>query len=302
MRRKIAIAVISVLALTTFNPNVAQAEQLDISANSIKPIELKPISSKLRIVALANGSAEVITSLGLKSSLVGRDIASTTPELKSIPLVTSGHQVIAEKVISLKPNLVIVDSSVGPKSALDAIKKAKIKISSVPQAWNLNDIYIKVAAIGKLVNETKQADDLIKSMKASITRSKSDLGWKPKVIFLYLRGPSSIYLIGGPGSGADSLVNAIGGSDIGAKTLKNPFNPLTSEALIAANPDVFLVMSNGLKSVGGISGFMKLPGVAQTNAGKNKKILSVDDSLLLSFGPRTPDLLAQMSTSLKALK
>ena len=302
MRRKVAIAVISVLALTTFNPNAAQAEQLDISANSIKPIELKPISSKLRIVALANGSAEVITSLGLKSSLVGRDIASTTPELKSIPLVTSGHQVIAEKVISLKPNLVIVDSSVGPKSALDAIKKAKIKISSVPQAWNLNDIYIKVAAIGKLVNETKQADDLIKSMKASITRSKSDLGWKPKVIFLYLRGPSSIYLIGGPGSGADSLVNAIGGKDIGAKTLKNPFNPLTSEALIAANPDVFLVMSNGLKSVGGISGFMKLPGVAQTNAGKNKKILSVDDSLLLSFGPRTPDLLAQMSTSLKALK
>ena len=302
MRRKIAIAVISVLALTTFNPNVAQAEQLDISANSIKPIELKQINSKLRIVALANGAAEVINSLGLRSSLVGRDIASTTPELKSIPLVTSGHQVIAEKVISLKPNLVIIDSGVGPKSALDAIRRAKIKIATVPQAWNMNDIYIKVAAIGKLVSEPSQANELIKRMKVSIKKSRSDLGWQPKMIFLYLRGPSSIYLIGGPGSGADSLINTIGGSDIGAKTLKNPFNPLTSEALIAANPDVFLVMTIGLKSVGGVPGFMKLPGVAQTNAGKNKKILSVDDSLLLSFGPRTPDLLARMSISLKALK
>lgn len=302
MRRRIAIAFISVLALTTFNPNVAQAEQLDISANSIKPIELKQLNSKLRIVALANGAAEVINSLGLRSSLVGRDIASTTPELKSIPIVTSGHQVIAEKVISLKPNLVIIDSGVGPKSALDAIRRAKIKVSEVPQAWNMNDIYVKVAAIGKLVGESSQADELIKRMKVSIKKSKSTLGWQPKIIFLYLRGPSSIYLIGGPGSGADSLINTIGGSDIGAKTLKNPFNPLTSEALIAANPDVFLVMKNGLKSVGGVSGFMKLPGVAQTNAGKNKKILSVDDSLLLSFGPRTPDLLARMSISLKALK
>ncbi len=302
MRRRIAIAFISVLALTTFNPNVAQAEQLDISANSIKPIELKQLNSKLRIVALANGAAEVINSLGLRSSLVGRDIASTTPELKSIPLVTSGHQVIAEKVISLKPKLVIIDSGVGPKSALDAIRRAKIKVSEVPQAWNMNDIYVKVAAIGKLVGEPSQADELIKRMKVSIKKSKSALGWQPKIIFLYLRGPSSIYLIGGPGSGADSLINTIGGSDIGAKTLKNPYNPLTSEALIAANPDVFLVMTNGLKSVGGVSGFMKLPGVAQTNAGKNKKILSVDDSLLLSFGPRTPDLLARMSISLKALK
>jgi iron complex transport system substrate-binding protein len=302
MRRKLVITVIVAFFGSVFTGSFSNASQFEISATSVKPIELKQINSKLRIVSLANGSAEILNSLGLRNSIVGRDIASTTPELKSIPIVTSGHQVIAEKVITLKPSLVIVDASVGPKSAIDAIKKAKIKVASIPEAWNLQDIQKKVAAIGNLIDEKPQASNLNRLMQQAIVQSKSNLGWQPRVVFLYLRGPSSIYLIGGPGSGADSLVSALGGVDVGAKTLKNPFNTLTSEALIAANPDVFLVMSKGLQSVGGISGFMKLPGVAQTNAGKAKKILSVDDSLLLSFGPRTPALLIKMSQALKAMK
>lgn len=302
MRRKLVITVILAFFGSAFSASVSNASQVEISATSVKPIELKQINSKLRIVSLANGAAEILNSLGLRNSIVGRDIASTTPELKAIPIVTSGHQVIAEKVISLKPSLVIIDASIGPKSAIDSIKKASIKVASIPEAWNLQDIQKKVLAIGKLVNENSQARNLNGLMQKATIQSKSNLGWQPKVVFLYLRGPSSIYLIGGPGSGADSLVGALGGVDVGAKTLKNPFNTLTSEALIGANPDVFLVMSKGLQSVGGVSGFLKLPGVAQTNAGKTKRILSVDDSLLLSFGPRTPALLTKMSEALKAMK
>ena len=302
MRRKLVITVILALIGSAFSASLSNASQVEISATSVKPIELKQITSKLRIISLANGSAEILNSLGLRNSIVGRDISSTTPELKSIPIVTSGHQVIAEKVIALKPSLVIIDASVGPKSAIDAIKKAKIRVANIPEAWKLQDIQKKVIAIGNLVNENSQASDLNGLMQRAISHSKSNLGWQPKVAFLYLRGPSSIYLIGGPGSGADSLISALGGVDVGAKTLKNPFNTLTSEALIAANPDVFLVMSKGLQSVGGVSGFMKLPGVAQTKAGKSKKILSVDDSLLLSYGPRTPGLLIKMSDALKAMK
>jgi len=302
MRRRIVIAVTSALFISLQVAAIASAVQKDIPATIIKPIELKQFNSKLRIVSLANGAAEVINSLGLRSAIVGRDIASTTSELKAIPIVTSGHQVIAEKVIALKPTLVIVDASVGPKSALDAIKKAKVKVALIPEAWTLTDIKKKVSAIGALVNEKSKADSLNQKMQGAISQSKINLSWEPKIAFLYLRGPSSIYLIGGPGSGADSLISAMGGQDVGAKSLKNPFNALTSEALISLNPDVFLVMSRGLQSVGGVKGFLKLPGVAQTDAGKSQKILSVDDSLLLSFGPRTPALLIAMSNSLKAMK
>ena len=61
-------------------------------------------------------------------------------------------------------------------------------------------------------------------------------------------------------------------------------------------------MSDGMKSVGGEAGLLKLPGVSQTAAGKTKRILAVDDSLLLSFGPRTPALLTKMAEALKGMK
>jgi iron complex transport system substrate-binding protein len=67
--------------------------------------------------------------------------------------------------------------------------------------------------------------------------------------------------------------------------------------LAQLNPDVLLVMTKGLESVGGIEGLVKLPGVAQSVAGKRKAIISVDDSLLLSFGPRSYSLLKQMALS-----
>ena len=136
-------------------------------------------------------------------------------------------------------------------------------------------------------------------MQSELTSKK--IARNVKVAFLYLRGTSSIYLIGGPGSGADSLIKAVGGTDVGAQTLPHPFNTLTAESLAAMNPDVMLVMSKGLQSVGGIDGLLKLPGVAQTQAGKNKAVIDVDDSLLLSFGPRTPSLVSALARAIEGV-
>ena len=99
---------------------------------------------------------------------------------------------------------------------------------------------------------------------------------------------------GGPGSGADSILQAEGFTDVGAANLKNPFNALTAEELIKLQPDVLLLMTKGLASVGGISGLVQIPGIAQTPAGQHRRVVTVDDSLLLSFGPRTIPMAKQL--------
>ena len=53
-------------------------------------------------------------------------------------------------------------------------------------------------------------------------------------------------------------------------------------------------MEKGLKSVGGARGLRNLPGIAQTPAGQATNIITVDDSLLLSYGPRTSRLIAEL--------
>ena len=252
-----------------------------------------------RVVVLANGVAEIINSLGAKALLVGRDISSSEIELADIPIVTSGHQVVSEKVIGLKPDLVIIDASTGPKAAIDQIRSAGIKVVQTPESWTLADIPKKVSAVATAIGAPNQGDILNNAMKAQLT--SFTVANKPRIAFLYLRGTSSIYLIGGPGSGADSLIAAIGAIDVGAEKLPHPFNTLTAENLATLNPDIIIVMTKGLESVGGITGLVKLPGVAQTKAGKNKAVIDVDDSLLLSFGPRTPALVTALATAVNAV-
>ncbi len=274
------------------------ASSYTISQEDVRSISLTTDTALTasRVVVLANGVAEIIQSLNAQSIIVGRDISSTEDSLADIPIVTSGHQVLPEKVISLRPDLVLIDASTGPKAAIATIKAAGITVIETPESWSLEDLPIKVRAVGAAIGASAQAELLIQELNSSL--KISTVKSSPRVAFLYLRGTSSIYLIGGQGSGADSLLQAIGAIDVGAQSLARPYNTLTAESLAALNPDVILVMSKGLESVGGVQGLLKLPGVAQTKAGKNSAVIDVDDSLLLSFGPRTPSLVEALAAGL----
>ena len=299
MRVKTTTSVLAGCALIILSGCATPAEKaVDIATAKAVTITNSQVPKVNRIIALANGSAEIISALGLKKILDGRDIASTDTDLSSVPVVTSGHQVIPEKIISLKPDLVIIDKSTGPQIAIAALRSAGIKVVQTPEAWTLADIASKVTAIATAIGVTEDGAKLSQTLAATATPA-SVLKPGTRVAFLYLRGGSAIYLIGGKGSGADSLIEAVGAIDVGAQKLKNPFNAMTSEAMISLNPEVLLVMTKGLESTGGVTGLVALPGVAQTDAGKLRRIISVDDSLLLSFGPRTPDLIQQLRIAIE---
>jgi iron complex transport system substrate-binding protein len=292
----IAIAILLTGCANSQMPHNYTISQDDVSAISIDSPTTFSVS---RVVVLANGVAEIMNSLNAKSLIVGRDISSTEKALENVPLATSGHQVLPEEVIALKPDLVIIDASTGPKAALAQIKSAGIRVVQTPESWTLEDISLKVAAVANAIGAPQQGVLLNAAIEDAI--QTSTLSSKPRIAFLYLRGTSSIYLVGGPGSGADSLISAIGATDVGAESLPRPFNTMTAESLATLNPDVIIVMTKGLESVGGVSGLLKLPGVAQTRAGKNHAIIDVDDSLLLSFGPRTPSLVIALAEKVRAV-
>jgi len=295
MRKMAIIALVVLLSGCAQSP---VASTYTISQDDVRSISLTTNApfTVSRVVVLANGVAEIIQSLNAQSIIVGRDISSTEDSLADIPIVTSGHQVLPEKVIALKPDLVLIDASTGPKAAIETIKSAGITVIETPESWSLKDLPIKVREVGRAIGAQGQAEELIQQLNDSLNASV--VKNSPRVAFLYLRGTSSVYLIGGAGSGADSLLAAIGATDVGAQTLDRPFNTLTAESLAELNPDVILVMSKGLQSVGGIDGLLKLPGVAQTRAGKNSAVIDVDDSLLLSFGPRTPSLVDALAKAM----
>ena len=301
-----ALTLVPIFLLTACTQSQSQSEKVitksDVTSVSVTPIEKL---TDARIVALANGAAELIAAMGYQDNLVGRDIASTTTELTDVPIVTSGHQVIPETIIALQPTLIIIDDVTGPSSVIAKLEKAGIRIVSISQSWNLTELVRKIEQIGTALGAPQSAVRLKSALTESITGNlveASAADKELKIAFLYLRGTSSIYLVGGKGSGADYLIEATGAIDVGAQKLSKPFTPLTAETMAQLNPELILVMIGGLESVGGVSGLVELPGIAQTPAGKNRQIVAVDDSLLLSFGPRTPSLISELATAFGAIK
>ena len=105
----------------------------------------------------------------------------------------------------------------------------------------------------------------------------------------------------GQDSGADSLIEAVGGYDVSKEIGWKGMRPLTDEGLVAAQPDVVLMMSKGLESVGGVDGLLeRFPALAQTPAGEHERIVAMNDDQVLSYGPRTADVLNALAVALYA--
>lgn len=300
---RVAGALIGLLAtLTSCSDSATKAIEITSPMVASLSASSPETPSYTKVIALANGSAEIIDSLGLKEILIGRDIASTDESLKSVPIVSTGHQLVAEKIIALQPDLVIIDESVGPKDAITAIQSVGIKVELINEVWSVEEIPAKVSAIAGLLGTPQAGQLLADDIKARVNQSAQTVDGAPRIAFLYLRGGNSIYLLGGRGSGADSLIRALGGIDVGAAVSNTPFSAFSSESFANEDPDILLVMSKGLESVGGVDGLVALPGIAQTKAGKNRAVIAVDDSLLLSFGPRTPNLLIALADAIQRVK
>ena len=281
-------------------PTVTPGEPIVITAADLPqlaPLGAPGAQTPQRIVSLATGVGETLVALGVGDRVVGRDETSEVPTQAEV--VTEAHNVSAERVIELDPDLVIVDARTTPPEALDQIQAAGARIVEVPEAWTLADMAPRTEAIARAVGVDPAG--LLATLPTAATSdaaSASPAADAPRVAFLYLRGTSAIYLLGGQGSGADALIAAAGGVDAGAEAGLEAFTPLTAEALVALDPDVLLVMTGGLESVNGMDGLLALPGVAQTTAGRESRVIAVDDEVLLSYGPRTGALVDLLRSAL----
>ncbi|MET0796515.1 MAG: ABC transporter substrate-binding protein [Rhodococcus sp. (in: high G+C Gram-positive bacteria)] len=259
------------------------------------------ISDNSRIVAADQYGtlAETVFALGLGDNLVGRDTSASFPAAADVPDVTpTGHSLSAEGILALSPTVVLTDTSIGPRAVQDQIRAAGIPVVYFDPARTLAGVAGQIDAVAAALGVpdagsalAQRATEEIAAATQNAPRSDEPL----KVAFLYMRGPA-IKMLAGPGSGADALIEAIGARDAGVESgLTEQFVPVTSEALIAAAPDVILMMTKGLQSIGGIDGLEQIPGIAQTPAGQQRRVVDMDDGTVLSFGPNTGKVLAALS-------
>ncbi|WP_134764640.1 ABC transporter substrate-binding protein [Nocardioides sp. 1609] len=254
--------------------------------------------------------AHTVFELGLGDNVVGRDVSAQFPEISDRPLVTqNGHELNAEAILALDPTVVLTDTSLGPWDVVLQLEDAGIPVVVTDSHRGLDNI----ASLTRLVADSLGVPDAGKQLgdrleqeatdtAAAIAEvAPADVTGKLRTVFLYVRGQAGVYYMFGEGSGADSLIEAAGGYDVAKEIDWSGMKPVTDEALIDAAPDVLLIMTKGLDSVGGADGLLeRFPALANTPAGEHERIIAMDDDQVLSFGPRTADVLNALAVALYA--
>lgn len=251
----------------------------------------------LRIVSLNGTVSEILCDAGLEKQLVGVDVSSTYPiSLKDIPKVGHNKKIPIEAVLALNPNLIIGTKEV-PTETVEQFRQAGMRVILVDQEYSIPGSRNMIKSITDSLKLKVKGDSILKRFDQDIQQVQAFEAEnpKPKVLFIYARGTGTM-MVGGNNTQVAKMIQLAGGLNV-AKDFEE-YKPLTPESLVNYNPDVILLFSSGLSSLGDKNGFMEVQGVKQTRAGKEGKIINMDGQLLSGFSPRLPNAIKELHTKI----
>lgn len=251
-----------------------------------------------RIVVLNGDFTEVVFALGLGANIAAVDSSATYPrEALALPKVGYQRTLSAEGILAMRPSVVIGSSSAGPAEVIEQVRSTGVPVVILDAVFTLDGVGKKIRGVAQALGVPERGEEIASGVEKEIAEVRAlaaQAEERPSAVFFYMRGLDTL-LIGGAGDLSHELFEASGAVSGGAAAgVREPWVPLTSEALVAANPDCIVAFTAGLESVGGAEGLKRIPGVAQTNAAANGCILDFEGLYFRGGGPRTGALLREL--------
>ncbi|WFR81307.1 helical backbone metal receptor [Janthinobacterium rivuli] len=301
MRRMIAASVARRIALKKMGAGaLALAAPMQVLAAVSDAA--KPVIKARRIVSVGGALTEIVYALEAQGELVGVDTTSLYPAVaQQLPQVGYARTLSAEGVLSLAPTQLIATEEAGPSAVLRQVRDAGVPVAVLNANNQFEGLIERVKQVGQIMGRADPAARLAQALQqqwdGALGKVRQRQHAPVRVLFILAHAPNQV-MVGGRETGADAMLAYAGAVNVmGGQGGFAGYKPLTPEAVIAARPDVVLVTDQGLKASGGVDGILKLPGLAQTPAGRKQRIVSLEAMLLLGFGPRMPQALAELDAA-----
>lgn len=301
MRRMIAASVARRIALKKMGAGaLALAAPMQVLAAVSDAA--KPMAKARRIVSVGGALTEIVYALEAQGELVGVDTTSLYPAVaQQLPQVGYARTLSAEGVLSLAPTQLIATEEAGPQTVLRQVRDAGVPVAVLNANNKFEGLLERVKQVGQITGRADPAARLAQALQQQWDGALGKVRLRShapvRVLFILAHAPNQV-MVGGRETGADAMLAYAGAVNVmGGRAGFAGYKPLTPEAVIAARPDIVLVTDQGLKASGGVDGILKLPGLAQTPAGRKHRIVSLEAMLLLGFGPRMPQALGELDAA-----
>ena len=238
-----------------------------------------------RVVCLLDSALTGLYMLGAEDKVVGvssnaytgsssRFYAAMDPRIrdKSLPVASSSTAGSLERILALKPDVVIVISL--SKEVVSALEERGIPVFGV-FIENLEDIYREVLALGKMTGTYDRATELVEFSRREIGLIKNKVStipeesW-PATYFMWAKGELDS---GGSNSIVQELLDIAGGVNV-CGHIEREHVVMSMENLLEANPRIIVMWYNEVLDPCDI---LTKPGWKVMSAARNGRIREMPD-------------------------
>ncbi|MFH0937726.1 MAG: cobalamin-binding protein [Planctomycetota bacterium] len=299
----VALLLLALLAVALSWPQHRQRHELS-SGRALRDALGRQVycpRSPQRIVSLAPSATELLFALGAGNRVVGNTFfCCYPPEAVGLPKVGGYSDPDIERIISLKPDLV-VGARGNPLTLFERITQLNVPCIALASE-SLDDVLANVTLLGQALGEEVSAANLVAAMRKRlecVATKMARSSVRPCVLFLFSLDK---LISAGKGSHIDELINRAGGQNIASES-DLPWPEIPMEIVLLRDPEVIILMTpHGKKdattsvSVADILG--RDSRWAGISAVKNKRVTVIDDDLLAIPGPRLIDGLEHLTLAI----
>lgn len=235
-----------------------------------------------RIVSLSPSTTEILYGVGAFPQVVGvSQYCSYPPEVAKLPRVGGWQTSDVEKIVALRPDLVVLTQAQVPFIA-DKLAAFHIRSVAVP-AQSLADVFSAIRIIGSATGHPDQASALAEQTHASLDAIHAKVARlsRPTVLLVVSRTPGTLsdLYVATPGSYLMDLVDIAGGkSAVGPERIG--YGKISKEAVLRFNPDVIIDFVHGSKTKLGEHLADVWNDLPELRAVREKRVYPADDPFL----------------------
>ena len=280
-RRLLAVVV---CALSAF----ACPAQADMSKPKVATEPTSAVHDTSRIISIGGAVTEILYALGLEQTIVAVDTTSLYPASAAKEKKSVGYmrQLSAEGVLGLAPSLIMAIEGSGPKDTMSVLQNAGIPLVIVPDRFTGQGIIEKVNLVAEAVGASERGRCVAEQVQtdlATLRKIEGSISKRKRVLFV-LSFVSGRAMVAGRNTAADGIIQLAGATN--AISEYEGYKPISDEAVVAANPDVVLVMERNTGSLTADAVFAH-PAFSATPAAASQAFVSMEGLYLLGFGPRS---------------